>query len=213
MHRGARVVRLFLVAVVALVAYGILASAVVRETRLVDLDRRVAEWIAVEMPGWAEWLARPFTWLGGSVGVAITVVALVAWLLAARRVWDAAWVVVALVGIQLLTAVTKQGYDRPRPDAGSAIELPSSTSFPSGHASGAVVTAGVVAALAWDVWPGRRRWIAVAAALAVLAIGGSRIVLGVHYVSDVAAGYAFGVAWLSTWLAVRAAAGRRARPA
>lgn len=213
MHRGAHVVRLLLAAVVALVAYGILASAVVRETRLVDLDRRVAEWIAVEMPGWAEWLARPFTWLGGSVGVALTVVVLVAWLLAARRVWDAAWVVVALAGIQMLTAVTKQGYDRPRPDAGSAIELPSSTSFPSGHASGAVVTAGVLAALAWDVWPRRRRWIVVAAALAVLAIGGSRIVLGVHYVSDVAAGYAFGAAWLATGLAVRAAAGRGARPA
>jgi undecaprenyl-diphosphatase len=92
----------------------------------------------------------------------------------------------------------------------SAIPIPGSPSFPSGHASGSVVTFGVLAALAAERWPARRFvfW-SLAAALA-LAIGASRVVLDVHYLTDVLAGWCLGLAWLAASMLVRDAL--RARP-
>ncbi len=209
MHRRAHVLSLLVAATVALAVFGVLASAVVRDTSLADLDRRVAEWVAAEMPGWAEWSARPFTWLGGWVGLTIVSVVLVLALLVAHRLWDAVWVALAVTVTQVLTAVTKGGYDRPRPDAGSAIELPSSSSFPSGHASGAIVTAGVLAALAWPRWRKHHGVVLAVAAFVAFAVGASRIVLGVHYVTDVIAGFAFGAALLALLLVVRLLVGHR----
>ncbi len=209
MHRRAHVVSLLGLAVVALAVFGALASAVVRDSPLVDLDRRVAEWVAAEMPDWAEWLARPFTWLGGWVGLTIVAVVLVVALLLAGRVWDAVWVALAVTATQVLTAMTKGGYDRPRPDVGSAIELPTSASFPSGHASGAIVMAGVVAALAWRRWSLHHAVVLAVAAFVTFAVGASRVVLGVHYVTDVVAGFAFGAAGLALLLVVRLLAGQR----
>lgn len=202
---------LVLVAAAALVGFAVLAAAVTRGWAIVDVDREVAEWVAGEMPGWAEWLARPFSWLGGWIGITATSVLLVGGLALGGRLWDAAWVAVGVSGIQVLTALTKAGYDRPRPEEGSPIPLPSSASFPSGHASGAAVTAGIVAALVAERWP-RRRGVAWAAAAAVaLGVGASRVVLNVHYVSDVVAGWCLGVVWLAALLIVRDAVRGRDR--
>jgi undecaprenyl-diphosphatase len=188
---------------VALAGCGLLAVGYDHEP-LATVDEQVAEWVAENMPAPVEWLARPFTWIGSWVGLLVTGIALAAYLATGGRRWDAFWAGLTIAGVHFaVTPLLKDAFDRPRPTAGSAIDLPSSPAFPSGHAASAAATCGLLAVLAADRWPelARRIWI-VAAALA-FTIGASRIVLGVHWVSDVAAGWCFGVAWLAAMLLLR----------
>ena len=193
---------LVLALVAGLAAFAILTTSVVDGGRLDRPDTDVARWVARSMPAWAEWLARPPTWLGGFVGVTLVVVATVIWLIRQRAiVWAAAVVLVAL-GSQLLTSATKEGYGRARPDAGSAIELPQSLSYPSGHALAGIAVFGLVGLIAGArVRTGAMRATVVAAGFGLgVASGVSRVVLNVHYVTDVLAGWCYGLAWLAACL-------------
>lgn len=167
------------------------------------LDQDVAERVAASMPGWVEWLARPFSWLGGWIGLTPIAVGLVLLLLLMRRFFDAVWAAATVGGIQLVTAIVKEFFDRPRPHEGSAVPLPSSDSFPSAHASGAVVAFGVLAALGVERWPERARMFWSAAAVLAVAVGASRAALNVHYLTDVLAGLSLGLAWLAACLLLR----------
>jgi undecaprenyl-diphosphatase len=187
-------------------AFALLAWAYSGDGPISEVDREVAAWVAAHVPTWAEWLARPFSWLGGWVCVTLLALGAVALLLRRRRWADALLVVVSLAGIQLLTLGFKQAFERSRPDDGSAIPLPPSYSFPSGHAGTAAAFFGALtllaaAAAAAAVPAGRRRLLVLAVGAAIaLAIGASRVVLNVHYVSDVLAGFALGLAWLALCL-------------
>jgi membrane-associated phospholipid phosphatase len=202
--------RRFLIAALlaGLVAFALLAAGYERNP-LAALDREVAEWVARGMPTWVEWLGRPFSWVGGWIGLGPISVGLVVLLLLTLRVFDAVWVALTLSGIHIVTPLVKEAFDRPRPDQGSAVPLPSSDSFPSGHASGAVVTFGVLAALGAERWPERARLLWSAAVALVVAVGASRTVLNVHYVTDVLAGWYLGLVWLAGCLLVREVAARR----
>jgi membrane-associated phospholipid phosphatase len=170
-------------------------------------DSEVADWVAASMPTWAEWLARPFSWVGGWIGALAVMVALVVVLSASRRATDAIWAAGIIGGIHfVVTPLVKEIFDRPRPTAGSAVPLPSSDSFPSGHASGAAATCTLLALLALERWPERGAVLWVSAAASVLAIGSSRVVLNVHFASDVLAGWCLGLAWLAAALLLRARA-------
>jgi len=203
--RRGRVAALVGVLVLALAGFLVLSEAYVDNWPIVDLDARVEEWVAGRMPTWAEWLARPFTWAGGTVGLAVVVGVTVAMLLWGGRRADAFLVVAAAVGSQFLVTLLKPMYGRARPDAGSPIDLPYSTSFPSGHAATGIALFGALAVIAAV----RARSSREAAGLLVLgllvgvAVGASRVVLNVHFVSDVLAGFCLGLAWLSVCLLVR----------
>jgi membrane-associated phospholipid phosphatase len=161
------------------------------------LDERVSEWNAAHMPTAAEWAARPFSWLGGVAGITILVTIVTLLLLRAGRRREALVLVAATVVAQAVTHGPKALFARPRPDAGSAVPLPDSYSFPSGHALTAVVVFGVLAALLG----GGTAYLAAAAV--ALAIGASRVILNVHYPSDVAAGFLLGLMILVLALAAR----------
>ncbi len=112
----------------------------------------------------------------------------------------AALVVVTMAGAGLLNGMLKQTFGRPRPEAFfPEYPLPTSLSFPSGHAFFAASFLGGIAALL----SGRirsRAWRAVIWTVAVsliLLIGFSRVYLGVHYPSDVFAGYAAAIVWVA----------------
>lgn len=105
----------------------------------------------------------------------------------------------AFVGGGVLDGVFKLVIQRPRPPTAAAL-MEHSWSFPSGHAMGSLVGYGMLAYLLLTLWirkPLGRSAVIVAAALVVVAIGFSRLYLGVHYFSDVVGGYAAGVLWLS----------------
>jgi undecaprenyl-diphosphatase len=186
----------------ALAGYAVLAYAFVDRDRLGGVDRDVAVWVAGSMPSWAEWLARPVTWLGGFVGVTLVVVAATLWLLRRGKWPQAVLLVVVALGIQLLVSTAKNGYARSRPDVGSAIDLPSSFSFPSGHAATGIAVFGLLGLVAADELRTRAARVGAICAgfgLGILS-GASRVVLDVHYLSDVLAGWCLGLAWLAACL-------------
>jgi undecaprenyl-diphosphatase len=92
------------------------------------------------------------------------------------------------------TELAKFLVDRPRP--ATALVHALSTSFPSGHALGVMVSVLAVSAVAWPtLHPRLRGWWVAAGVLVVVAIGVGRVVLNVHHPSDVVAGWALGYAW------------------
>lgn len=204
-RRRGPAVLLSVIAALATTGFFALADAYLESEPIVDLDVRVEEWVAGQMPGWVEWLARPFTWVGGIVGVALLVGVVGLSLVRAGRRPDAVLLVVAALGVQVIVVMLKSVYERPRPDAGSPIDLPQSTSFPSGHAATGIAMFGALALIA----AGRARSPAAAAGMLVLGfsigigVGVSRVVLNVHFVSDVLAGFCVGLAWLCVCLLAR----------
>jgi undecaprenyl-diphosphatase len=107
---------------------------------------------------------------------------------------------VTMAGGVLLNLILKAVFQRTRPEAFSGYELPASYSFPSGHALGAFCFIGI---LAWLVTARiKSRWLIqalrITALFMILCVGFSRIYLGVHYASDVIAGYLAAFVWTAT---------------
>lgn len=127
-------------------------------------------------------------------------------LLLARRVRYAGLIVVSSFGAVIIENLDKLLVDRPRPPV-RHLEVVTSPSFPSGHATQSAAFYGSAMLLALIVLPTRGRAVrAIAVTLVVLlacAIGFSRVYLGVHYPTDVAGGLVLGGAWTAlVWLAL-----------
>lgn len=112
-----------------------------------------------------------------------------------RRQRRIAWYLVLTIELSAVTTeVAKFLVDRPRP--ATALVHALSTSFPSGHALGVMVSVLALLTLAWPALrPALRVWWAAACVLVVIAIGVGRVVLNVHHPSDVVAGWALGYVW------------------
>lgn len=168
-----------------------------------------------------EELMRDLTALGGTVTLTFLTVAVtgLVWLHGQRR--SGLWLLGAVVGGQILSMLAKAGFDRPRPDLvphGSIVET---ASFPSGHSMMAAITYLTLAAMAGRTESRRivRIYLVALALLVTMAVGISRVYLGVHWPTDVIAGWAAGAGWalLCLWLAEQFAPvshrrRRRARP-
>ncbi len=146
------------------------------------------------------WLTNAFgaiTYLGWyPVAGAASFLALLG-LLWRRRIGDALLLVAALSSA-LLTLVLKALIGRPRPDFAIVDPAPQNMGFPSGHATFAVLLAGVLIYLVWQHVENRiLRWLLCGGlTFLALAVGVSRVYLGVHWPSDVLGGYLFGAAVL-----------------
>lgn len=140
-----------------------------------------------------------FSAIGYQYGVVPFDIALVAALAWWRRWREALFATVGLGGSALLNIGGKQAFARDRPSLWESIAPESTYSFPSGHAMGSMTLAMVVILLAW---PTRLRWWVVASmAVFVPMVGLSRVYLGVHYPSDILAGWAVALIWvLGVWL-------------
>jgi membrane-associated phospholipid phosphatase len=176
----------------------LLAVGIVTGGPIVSVDGAVALWLHTHATGFATEVQSAVTQLGGaSVLLAVTLVAVVA-LLVRRRMAHAALMGAALAGGEGLNMALKAAFERPRPSFSDPIATAAGFSFPSGHA---MVALTVYGALAFVIAAGTRSrraraFVYAAAAVLVLAIGFSRIYLGVHYLSDVLAAYGAGLAWL-----------------
>ncbi|MEF2072236.1 phosphatase PAP2 family protein [Consotaella aegiceratis] len=157
-------------------------------------------------PPWFEETARDFTALGG-VGVLSFLTLAVAgwlWMRGNRR---SMWLVLLSTGSGYLVGnLLKRGFDRPRPDLVPHEAVVYTASFPSNHSMMSAVVYLTLAALVARVEPNRKvkaYLIGVAILLAVL-VGASRVYLGVHWPTDVAAGWTMGAIWaLAWWLCAR----------
>lgn len=134
-----------------------------------------------------------FSTLGYGYGVVPVDIALVLALAWRRRFRESVFAAAALGGSALLNLATKQLFARERPSLWESIAPEASFSFPSGHAMGSMTLAVVVVLLAW---PTRWRMIAIGAmAFFAAMVGLSRIYLGVHYPSDILAGWLAASVW------------------
>ena len=158
----------------------------------------------------------------GSTTVLTTVVTLVATFLILKRAWRAAALIVAAtVSGSVAISTAKWVFARHRPDLVDHLVHETSMSFPSGHAGNSAVVYLTLASLIFPLVRERRlrAFVLAAAMILVGAIGVSRVYLGVHWPSDVAAGWLFGSLWALGWWWVEAralarptAAPRPARP-
>jgi membrane-associated phospholipid phosphatase len=128
---------------------------------------------------------------------------LAVWLLVAGRRRLAVWTLVATWGAALLGVGLKLVVGRARPDLVDAVSTAPGRSFPSGHALGSMVGCGVLLLLLGPLLARAWRVLAwVAGGLVVLLVGFARVGLGVHYLTDVSAGWVLGIAWLGLTAAV-----------
>lgn len=157
-------------------------------------------------PGWVEEMGRDFTALGGvGVLVLITLGAL-GYLLLAGRYRAALFAAIAVPGGILLSTVMKIGFDRPRPDLVPHEAMVYTASFPSGHSMMSAVTYLTLAALLTRVQPALRlkAYLLILAILLTLLVGISRVYLGVHWPTDVLAGWTAGASWAALcWIVMR----------
>lgn len=150
-------------------------------------------------PSWIEESARDVTGLGGHVILGLITVSALAYLLMTGRRHVALLLVGAIGGGMVLSALLKLGFDRPRPDLVPHGARVYTASFPSGHAmlsAATYLTLGAVLARVHAERAVKLFFIGVAVALTIL-IGSSRVYLGVHWPSDVLAGWCGGAAWAS----------------
>ena len=148
-------------------------------------------------PAWLQVMFRDITSLGGYALVVLISLAVIGYLLMDGKRGAAVWVLVSVGGGAVLSNLLKLAIERPRPGLVAHMVEVNTTSFPSGHATLAAVTYLTLGALLSRVEARRRAKIyvlTVAVALTFL-IGISRIYLGVHWPTDVLAGWCVGAAW------------------
>jgi undecaprenyl-diphosphatase len=154
-------------------------------------------------PKWLETMFRDLTSLGSPAVLALVTIAAVSYLWIDRKRGPAVFAVVAIAGGAILESLLKLGFARPRPELVSHLVDVNSFSFPSGHATMATIaylTLGVLLARVQRRGPMKLYIIAVAICLAFL-VGFTRVYLGVHWPTDVLAGWCVGAAWaLGCWL-------------
>jgi undecaprenyl-diphosphatase len=216
-RREAALLAAIALAAASLVLFGQLADEVLEgETHAFDRAVLLALRSATDPsdplgPGWLEDQIRDLTALGGLGVLTLISLAVVGFLVLQGKRRTALLVAVAVGGGILVSTLTKLGFDRPRPDLVPHATRVHTASFPSGHAMMAAVTYLTLGALLARAQPHLRLklyLIGLAVTLTVL-VGLSRIYLGVHWPTDVLAGWTLGAAWalgcwaIALWLQTR----------
>lgn len=205
---------LFTAFVIVLAVYGFIALAgEIHEGEMHQFDewllrlvRRTDNPALLIGPRWVAEAVTDFTALGGTAVLTTVVVCAIGYLALLRRYSAAAFVVVAATGGGLLSVALKHVFARTRPDVVPHLVTVEGLSFPSGHSMAAAVIYLTLGAL-MARFAARRRIrayvIAISLGLTGL-IGITRVCLGVHYPTDVLAGWAAGLGWaLLCWLVAR----------
>ena len=184
-------------------AFFFLADAVTQQ-RTQSLDERVMRLLRDPGdlakpvgPPWLLGVMRDLTSLGSATVLVLFVLAVAGSLVARRQYHALALMLVATAGGEALNLVLKDFFDRPRPDLALHLTQVNSPSFPSGHAMESAVIYFTLAALLARLVQERalKLYFLGLAALFTFLIGLSRVYLGVHYPSDVLAGWTAGLAW------------------
>lgn len=188
-----------LAAIASLLFFGWLAEDVF-ENETISFDQTVRNSIhEIAAPALTEFM-RAATFCGSTVFLVALGVCIAAAFYYLRRRRAFVLFLITMLGSTVLLTVLKAAFHRARPDAYFDFALPSSYSFPSGHSLSSFCFYGILAWLITARMKNKAAKIAVwtfAAALVFL-IGLSRVYLGVHYPSDVLAGYAAGIVWVVT---------------
>ena len=152
-------------------------------------------------PAWFEHAMADITALGGFAVLTLLVGMIAVFLLVMRKWGKAILLVAAPITGTLLSEGLKLGFGRPRPDLVSHLAETQSASFPSGHAMLSAITYLTLGVLLARITQGRfaKGLIISFAIMLTVLVGASRIYLGVHWPSDVLAGWCLGSAWAALW--------------
>jgi undecaprenyl-diphosphatase len=192
-------------------AFGALAARVMEgDTRAFDRMvllalRRPGDFVPIGAPVLPE-IARDLTALGGIAVIALLTAIVVGFLVLDGKKRMALFVCAALAGGFIVSTILKSVFLRPRPDLVPHIDYVSTSSFPSGHSMMSAIAYLTLGALLARSQEGKRlkAYFILVAALLAFVIGLSRVYLGVHWPTDVLAGWIAGVVWaLLCWVAAR----------
>ncbi|SAK43633.1 phosphatase PAP2 family protein [Caballeronia ptereochthonis] len=201
----------FVPAVLGASAFIAIATRIAHGTAFSSADQLLLDAVRDGTPALAaRWFAR-ITHLGDPRFLTLLCALMCAALAFTRRLGLAVYFAAVTSAGGLLNHALKAMMRRDRP-TGSTVPLPDSFAFPSGHTFGSIVCYGMCAYMLLRLAP--TRWDPLIVALAcfiVLAIGASRIVIGVHFPGDVIGGFAAGGAWLAACIGVAEVARRRER--
>ncbi len=197
---------------VGVAALGVLLFALIADETLEgdthDFDQMIL--LALREPGepgnpvgpwWLEQAFADITALGGYTVLSLLVAGVAIYLVSIGKRASALLVVGAVASGTLVSILLKLGFDRPRPELVAQLTHAQSSSFPSGHAMLSAITYLTLGVLLARVH-GRRRTKIFVMSFAIgltLLIGMSRVYLGVHWPTDVLAGWALGAAWAALW--------------
>lgn len=157
-------------------------------------------------PAWLEEIGRDLTALGGVAVLSLLTVGVVGHLLLARKPRAAVFVTASMLGAVALSLALKQLFGRPRPDLVAHWSHVSTSSFPSGHsmlsAAGYLTLGALLARLQTNLL--LKAYVLLWALFLSFLVGVSRVYVGVHWPTDVLAGWAAGTAWAALcWLTAR----------
>lgn len=178
------------------VLFGVLAYLVRTNSNLIGIDNGVAKWGSRHASTMSTHVLNAVTQLGGIYTIVVLCVILaVVETVRERSVWVAPFIVAVMGGEEIVTLTVKQLADRVRPTFNPAAAT-LGPSFPSGHSATAAAF-WATAALLLGRWRGRpaRALLAGLAAGIAVAVAASRVLLDVHWLSDVIAGLALGWGW------------------
>ncbi len=163
------------------------------------LDESVWAWFVAHRTPVATGVMSAVSTAGGTAEMAVLAVIGAASLWRARRRGEAAIVLGAAVGAEVLVNGFKNLYERARPPAAEQLIVETNFALPSGHALGSMVVLGTLAAAVVLVVrrPAARIGAVVVAAAGIVTIGVSRLYLGVHWMTDVLTGWLLGASWLA----------------
>jgi membrane-associated phospholipid phosphatase len=193
----------FLLVVAVVVGSGELLGLAERSDGSTSLDSSISAWIVAHRAPWMTTLARGASVVGSQVTLLPLVAIIAAVLLRRRRLALAGRLVVGWTGAIGIYSLAKYFVNRHRPPTAIWLTRATGSSFPSGHATQSLSTFVVAALVAVLVVPTTRRAAIVLALVLSAAVGWSRIYLGVHWATDVIAGWLAGAAWAAVVLTAR----------
>lgn len=188
------------IAAVLFAAYSLFVDGVADPGPLAAADAPVLNWMIAQRDGGnLDKVMIEISNVGGTLGMSLLAAAGAAVLLWLRHIREATVVVVAGAGAAVLVEGFKALNARDRPPVATQLVYESSYALPSGHSLSSIVVIGILAVVAAAMLRSTlgRALVGVLAVAAVGAIGVSRLYLGVHWLTDVLAGWSLGGAWLA----------------
>lgn len=190
-----RSTRLWLTVVVLVAAIVVFTFLVLGHDKLAFLDLDWRDWVIAHRSGFASDVMVAASWFGSAPSLAVVIVGTSVWLVRRGRRGDAVFFALAAVGGMLVGPVLKDLFDRARPALAEHVVVVHSSSYPSGHSLNSMVVLGLLTVLAARA--GRKALVVAVGAALVGLVGFSRVYLGVHYPSDVLAGWLIGATWIT----------------
>ena len=192
-HHYAKLLVLFFGVFTPLIVFGHLAEDVL-EHEVFSFDRPILMFMHSHATEALDMLMVFFTRIGSSLVLVPLNILVFSLLIYQKRRKEALFWIFAVMGAALLNFIAKHAFARIRPDLWISISPEVTYSFPSGHAMNSMAVMTALVLLAWDTrWRGLMM---VTGACFILLVGSSRIYLGVHYPSDILAGWLASSAWV-----------------